>query len=713
MDAVAEIKARVDIVDLVSRYATLRRMGAVYKCNCPFHNERTPSFVVYPNEGRWHCFGACAMGGDIFNFLMKKENLDFREALERLAQEAGVSLEDRSNPEQARRATIHEVNDAAAGFYQHILLTSPAAQGARAYLQKRQIDDATIERFRLGYVPDNWTPLRDYLLNKGYKLELLVEAGLVKHNDERTSTYDVFRGRVVIPIRDRAGKVIGFGGRVLGDGVPKYLNTPETPVFHKSHVVYGIDLAGDAIRAADKVVIVEGYMDVIAAHQHGFANVVACMGTAITPDQLRQLQRYTSNFILALDADAAGEAATLRGLNQARQSLTRVSRPTVLPGGKLAVTQRLGANISILSIPLGKDPDDLIRSDLQRWQALVDDATPLVDFYFGVTARRFDLKTPQGKGQAVAELTPLIAELDDEIERQHYIHQLSRLVQVDESIIENRVRADANAARKQALRMKEQSPASEPFAGDDSIPNDLGANGDDFGDLPLADNRPARRGDRTAKGARREYPRRSEPGSRTAPIRPGRVITPEDHLLAMLLREPDMLVVLTHSMELLGENPPMAQDFLRSENQEIFNALKLYLTSDEMWDLELFQERLAPPLHPILGALLSYAAMLPMQPLPELREGVIKDIVRLRLSRLKNESTSVKFLVDEAQENGARETALLHGSKADRIVRELDHLQPLKARANLQPVVPRHNRLSEIRPHGAAGGDHHPNQNSG
>lgn len=671
MDAVEEIKARIDIVDLVSRYATLRRMGAVYKCNCPFHNERTPSFVVYPNEGRWHCFGACATGGDIFNFIMKKENLDFREALERLAQEAGVSLEDRGNPEFARRASIHEANEAAAAFFQHILLTSPMAQGARAYLERRRLDDTTTERFRIGYAPDQWTALRDYLLNKGYKLELLVEAGLVKYNDDHSSTYDVFRGRVVIPIRDRSGKVIGFGGRVLDDSQPKYLNTPETPVFHKSHVVYGIDLASDAIRAADKVVIVEGYMDVIAAHQYGFANVVACMGTALTPEQLRQLQRYTSNFVLALDADAAGEAATLRGLNQARQALVRVVKPTVLPGGRLGVTQRLGANVAILSMPVGKDPDDVVRTDPDLWRQIVENATPLVDFYFGLTARRFDLKTPQGKGQAVAELTPLIAELDDEIERQHYIHQLSRLVQVDESLIEGRVRAESNTARKNALRMMERA-----------------GQGDDFqtNDLPAATDNAPHQQERTP----------ATPAARP----PGkiRMIDPEDHILAMLLREPDMLVMLTESMERLAIDPPNAGDFLRSENQEIFGALKLYLTSDELWDLELFQERLAPALHPILDTLLAYAGKLPAQPVAELREGVIKDIVRLRHAHLKEESTSVKFLVGEAQESGAFETALFHGSKTDRITRQLDHLQPLKARANLTPQESSQYKLRSVRP---------------
>ena len=243
-------------------------------------------------------------------------------------------------------------------------------KAARRYLQGRGIDRAASDQFRLGFALDGWSSLRDHLLEQRFSLELLLEAGVVKRNEERNSTFDMFRNRVIFPIRDRQGRVIGFGGRVMDDGVPKYLNTSETPVFHKSHVIYGLDLAQRAIRERDQVVIVEGYMDVIAAHQFGFANVVACMGTALTPEQLRQLQRYTDNFVLALDADTAGQQATIRGLNQARQSLVRVRKPVVTPGG-VRLEDRLGANLAITTMPEGKDPDDVIRADpragRRRW----------------------------------------------------------------------------------------------------------------------------------------------------------------------------------------------------------------------------------------------------------------------------------------------------------------------------------------------------------
>ena len=332
-----EVRQRIDIVGLISRYTPLKKAGSTYKGLCPFHSERTPSFVVFPHSNTWHCFGACATGGDAFTFLMKKENIEFREALEILAREAGVNLQDEPGDDSHRqRSLLYTLNDLAAAYFQEVLHSHPAAQPARDYLERRGIDQDTAARFRLGYALDNWNALRDHLSAKGYTVDQQLLAGLVKRHEERDSIYDAFRHRVMFPIRDRQARVIGFGGRVLDDSQPKYLNTAETPVFHKSHVIYGIDLAYQSIRDAHQVVIVEGYMDVIAAHQFGFANVVACMGTALTPDQLRQLQRLTSDFVLALDADSAGQQATIRGINQARQALNRVAETGCPPWRRLA-----------------------------------------------------------------------------------------------------------------------------------------------------------------------------------------------------------------------------------------------------------------------------------------------------------------------------------------------------------------------------------------
>ena len=443
-----EVKQRVDIVELISRYTPLKRAGSVYKGNCPFHSERTPSFVVFPHSGTWHCFGACGTGGDVFSFIMRKENLTFREALEVLATQVGVELAPPGGDERGeQRSRLYEANEAAAAYFQHTLAHHAAASEARTYLQRRGIDDETAATFRLGYALPGWSSLRDALLERGFTLDLLLEAGLVKRNEERQSTYDAFRNRVIFPICDRQGRVIGFGGRVLDDSAPKYLNTAETPLFHKSHVVYGLDLAHRTIRERDQVVIVEGYMDVIAAHQHNYTNVVACMGTALTTEQLQQLQRQTNNFVLALDADAAGQQATIRGLNQARQALARVRKPVVTPGGKVQLEERLGANLFITTLPEGRDPDDVIRQDAPLWEQIVAAAKPLVDFYCDVVAHQSDLTSARGKGEAVAELTPLIAELSDDIERQHYIQRLSRMVQIDELTIASRVQASARTMR--------------------------------------------------------------------------------------------------------------------------------------------------------------------------------------------------------------------------------------------------------------------------
>lgn len=644
-----DIKQRIDIVDLVSRYTQLRKAGASYKGLCPFHSERTPSFVIFPHTGTWRCFGACGDGGDIFSFVMKKENLDFREALQMLAKEAGVELE--SGPAdggQSRRGLITEVNDLAAEFYRHTLLNHPGAAEARAYLQRRGIDQATIDTFQLGYSLDQWSGLRDHLLAQKYDLDLLVEAGLIKRNEERSSTYDAFRGRVMIPIRDRTGRIIGFGGRVLDGSQPKYLNTADTALFHKSHIVYGLDLAQQAIRDRDRVVIVEGYMDVIAAHQYGYANVVACMGTALTTEQLQQLQRYTDNFVLALDADAAGQQATIRGLNQARQALGRVRKPTVTPSG-LRMTDRLGAALYIAAMPTGRDPDDVIRQDPATWEALVGQAKPLVDFYLSVVTQSMDLSDARGKGAAVAELTPLIAELDDEIEREHYIQQLARLVQIDERTIAGRVHAATRTG---------QAGVQRPGAG--SRPG--------VTRRPEADPSPADEPtERPANG-------RAVTSNGRSPEQAAGLPT-EDYLLAHLLREPDLLIWLTSAAAQREIAPLEPADWQHVENQEIFRALKYFLSSDTPWDVELFQESLTGVLHGRLARLVAASAALPACSGEELRDDLLKVLVRLRLDRLKARSVQVRYLIDEAVTSGERDDARTLYALSNQILRDLSHLQ--------------------------------------
>lgn len=642
-----EIKQRIDIVDFISRYTPLKKAGATYKGNCPFHNERTPSFVVFPHTGTWHCFGACSTGGDLFSFLMKKENLDFREALQMLAQQAGVTLDDGPNDrEQSRRGSIYEANAAAAAYYQQILRTHPAAEPARAYLARRGIDEATIDTFQIGYSLDQWSGLRDHLLAQGHGIDLLLEAGLVKRNEERDSTYDAFRGRVIIPIRDRMARTIGFGGRVLDGSQPKYLNTAETPVFHKSHVVYGLDLAYQAIRDANKVVIVEGYMDVVAAHQFGFHNVVACMGTALTSDQLQQLQRYTNNYVLALDADTAGQQATIRGLNQARQALSRVRKPSVA-GGTVRMEERLGAALLIAAMPEGRDPDDVVRQDPALWQQLIDQAKPLVDFYFTVVTRDMDLTSARGKGAAVTELAPMIAELEDEIEREHYIQQLARLTQLDERTIAGRVQA--------AVRTGATLPASRN------------------GERPRRFQVQRRGGETTTPARQEPHPPARTPVAELGPMRRGP--DAEEYLLAHMLREPDLLIWLAAATEERDLQPVDVVDWLHVENQEIFRALKRFMSSDIQWDVEMFQDSLPGALHGRLARLAAAGTELPAATNDELRTDLLKVLVRLRLDRLRTRSMQIKYLIDETGRDGGREEVRDLFALNNQVLRDLSHLQ--------------------------------------
>ncbi|MBX3012358.1 MAG: DNA primase [Caldilineaceae bacterium] len=652
MSVVDEIKQRIDVVDFIGRYMELRKAGTTYKGLCPFHQERTPSFIVFPDSGTWHCFGSCGTGGDIFSFLMRRENLEFREVLELLARETGVALEEEQDPAQGQRSRLYELNDAATTYFYEILRHHTGASDARAYLARRGITDETAANFRLGFALDSWSGLRDFLLAKGWSLEEQLEAGLIKRNDERNSSYDAFRGRVMIPIRDRQGRVIGFGGRSLGDGQPKYLNTAETPLFHKSQVIFGLDLAREAIRREDKVVIVEGYMDVIAAHQHGFANVVACMGTSLTSEQLQQLHRFTNHFVLALDADAAGQQATIRGLNQARQSLLRVQKPTVTASGQVRLTERLTAELAIVSMPTGLDPDDVIRRDPQAWQKLVQQAQPLVDFYFRFIAQQYDLASAQGKGIAVAEIAPLIAELDDEIERQHYIQQLSRAVQIDEMTILSRVQAAAKTSKlpvEAAKRNRTDRPT---------------LNGHRQPGSPKTQPQPAL-GEST--------PLQGRAGAgKSSPI------TQEEHLVANLLREPNLLVWLASAVERLEIGPLRPEELQSVQNQELLKALRQYIAGDEQWDLELFQDVITPHLHGHLAKLISYGTQLPPCTIGELRLDTVQTLIHLRLEQLRIDARHLKFLQDDAAQQGDMQGAKQLAELNNQQIRELFHLQQSK-----------------------------------
>jgi DNA primase len=411
------VKQRLDIVDVVGQYVQLQKAGRNYKAICPFHSERTPSFFVSPERQSWHCFGACGTGGDIFSFVMKKENLEFGEALRLLAERAGVTLVERRPEEEAAKDRLREANEAAARFYHRTLVSSEAGQRARRYLEARGLDLEALQGFQIGYSPSGWDSLCQDLREHGYGGEELMAAGLAVEGER--GLRDLFRQRIMFPITDMRGRVVGFGGRSLPsegeeESQPKYLNTSQTAIFDKGSLLYALDKAKEHIRREGLAVIVEGYMDAITAHQHGFANVVASMGTALGERQVRLLKRFSRDIVLALDADSAGQEATLRAVEY--QDI-------------------LERDIRVLILPEGRDPDQVIRSDPEVWSALLAGAQPLLDYKFEAVSSALDLSQPRQRSQAVEELLPLLAAIGDRIVQAHYLQRLARLAQVKESAL--------------------------------------------------------------------------------------------------------------------------------------------------------------------------------------------------------------------------------------------------------------------------------------
>lgn len=433
MGIIDEIKQKVDIVEIVSEYIPdLKKAGRNFKALCPFHPEKAPSFYVFPERQSWHCFGACGTGGDIFSFVMRKEGIDFGEALHLLAQKAGIPLTPKQGDESQRKADkLKGINEAAAEYYHHELLHSPKAKVARSYLAQRGVSDKIIEEFHLGFSLDDWETLREKLTERGYREDELVAAGLLVEK-EQGGTYDRFRNRLMFPIRDIAGRAIGFGARALDDSLPKYLNSPQTAVFDKSSALYGIDYAKSAIRKQNLAVVVEGYMDVLAAHQYGFNNVVASLGTALAEKQVSIIKKLTKSLILALDADAAGEMATLRGIEVASHTFDQKVVPLPTSQGLVKYENLLDAEIRVMVLPSEKDPDDILKESPEKWHRLVEGAQPVVDYTFNLIVSKLDLTKLKDKSLAVDQLLPVINEIKAPVRQAHYLQKLSRLVSVDE-----------------------------------------------------------------------------------------------------------------------------------------------------------------------------------------------------------------------------------------------------------------------------------------
>ena len=457
MTVVDDIKSRLDILEVVSRHVALQRSGRSYKANCPFHEERTPSFFVFPDRQSWRCFGGCASGGDVFSFVMRAENLEFGEVLRRLAQQTGVALSGRERRDE--QENVSQINEAARRYFQRLLASAQGSQ-TRDYLDERGLNRETIEKFELGLSPPDGESLNNHLLHQGFPAESLALAGVVRAGEDGRQR-DLFRGRLMIPIRNGQGELSGFGARTLGEAEPKYLNSPRSAAFDKGRILYGLHMAKEpAIQQG--IVVVEGYMDTIAAHQHGFNNVVACMGTALTEHQVAEIRRLTRRVTMALDPDAAGRQATLRSLETSwRVFQARVAGAS--QGTTLFQRQDM-PEIRVAELPGGEDPDQLIRRSPQEWTELVEGASPLFDYVLEALSDQVDTATPQGKARLVELLFPLVAAVPEPAQQDHYFQLLASHLGVTQETLQASVGRPTAARRSRIAASNRPSATPSAFA---------------------------------------------------------------------------------------------------------------------------------------------------------------------------------------------------------------------------------------------------------
>lgn len=602
MSTIDEIKSRIDIVDLVSETVQLRRSGKNYTGFCPFHpNSRTPAFAVFPESGTWRCFGQCNEGGDIFKFVMKREGWDFPEALRYLAEKAGVQLKPPTPEEQAEaeeHAALRQLLEEAATYYRHQLLHTAAGRPALEYLrQTRGLKDETIELFGLGYAPAGYENLLQYFQKRGRSLAELQQAGLLSER-ESGGYYDRFRNRIMFPIRDERGRMAGFGARILDpNDIPKFLNSPQTPVFDKGRLLYGLDLARRAIRSRERAVIVEGYLDVIALHQAGYSEAVSPMGTALTEHHFRLLKRFTRQVVLALDPDAAGDQATLRGLQVARQALDHSPEAVFDARGLLGYEARLQADIRVTTLPPGVDPDELVARDPQEWERCLTAAQPVVVHVMYALAKGRNLDDPKVKSEIAAQVLPLIEDVPDAVERDTYRQRLARLLRVSERA--------------------------------------------------LAETLPTRRS-RPSRGRPQPRPAAVPAAIRAAPLNLGNYAQ-EAYCLGILLRRPALLFRVNRLLQ-EDELPRLSQeDFKHADHQTIFRLIQQSVDQDLSEPLDFVLNSLSLPMMEMADNMLERT-----QRLDPNDERVLDDLMRglleLRRRQLAQDLDYQRILLQEAQE---------------------------------------------------------------
>ncbi len=411
-----EIQGKSDIAEIIGSYIALKRAGRNFKANCPFHKEKTPSFMVSPAKQIFHCFG-CGAGGNVFNFVMKFEGVEFPDAVRILAEKAGVELPrfTRSEFEHSAYAIqIYKLNEFAASYYHGLLLNTEAGRRAEGYLKKRGISDETIKQARLGFAADAWEGLINYAKSKGFEPGLLERAGLILPREEG-GYYDRFRNKIMFPIFDVKERVVAFGARVLDDSQPKYINSPETEVYIKSRHLYGLNFSLQAVKENDLCVIVEGYLDFLVPYQEGMRNIAASLGTSLTDSQARLIKRYTKNVVMLYDGDSAGEAASLRGLD---------------------IFVQESVNVKVATLPKGEDPDSFARKKgIAEFNVLIDSAADLFEYKLNILLSKYDARQASGKSKICAEMLPTIARIADNVLKFEYLKRLGEKLQVKEEAL--------------------------------------------------------------------------------------------------------------------------------------------------------------------------------------------------------------------------------------------------------------------------------------
>ncbi len=600
MSTIDEIKARLDIVEVVGETVRLRRSGKNYIGFCPFHsNVHTPAFVVFPETGTWRCFGACNEGGDLFRYMMKKEGWDFPEALRHLAERAGVELRPHLPEEQAaeeEHARLRDLLELAATYFRSYLTSSAAGLQVRAYLHHRGLRDETLEAFEVGLAPAGWDTGFSHFRSQGAAEGDLISAGLALRA-ENGSVHDRFRNRITLPIRDLGGRLCGFGARVVeGQEQPKFLNSPQTPLFDKGRLLYGLHRAHRAIREQGQAVVVEGYFDVIALHQSGFPNAVSPMGTALTEAQLNQLKRLAPRIVLALDADAAGEAATLRGLDLAREALDREDEPVFDPHGLLRHEARLRADLRVATLPEGMDPDEVVLRDPDQWKAAVAGAKPVVEHVLAVITQGRDLGEAKVKAEVAARMLPLIEDVADPVEREAYRQELARRLHLGEEIL--------------------------------AVP----------GRKPLS--------------RRRSLPRQASPAAPAPPAAAPPHLR-ELFCLSALIRQPPLLFRIDRGFGELGLERLGPEDFTSSENQWALGVVRDALAQEESDPVEFvaahFQGGAPVFPDPASPNPLGLSSTDPFDP-----QDVFQNLLRLRKQRLGRQLTELRFFLLENAPGEAR-----------------------------------------------------------